>query len=310
YADGLVVDAAVSAAKLSHVTCGFLVDVRSSILLMRKILVRRFLPVLAALPVTSLIICVVWTVAEDPSGLTRTHCAIPNYVPSLSASVSSGLRKRIWIASIGLSCAARIFVHSTYNFSLSHLADVPIRMGFLLQAHYWLHLIEILCLFLLTIFTSKENFPIHRNAFSLFVISCSLFGFLDLHILRGLQNTYPSLTHSIRRKSHFYALMTVSILLSALCYLLHNRYCISHVYSIFALFEHIFILSNLAFHYYVIDVIGDLPLMFFDPIARTLSLDARSFLEGDPGVRGKTGREAPTNSGFGLRYQIITAEIV
>ncbi|KAH9285416.1 hypothetical protein ECG_01104 [Echinococcus granulosus] len=71
---------------------------------MRKIMVRRVLPALAALPVMSLIICVTWTIVEDPSGLTRTHCAIPNYIPSLSASVASGLRKRIWIGSIGFSC--------------------------------------------------------------------------------------------------------------------------------------------------------------------------------------------------------------
>nr|CDS16002.1 Frag1 DRAM Sfk1 [Echinococcus granulosus] len=243
---------------------------------MRKIMVRRVLPALAALPVMSLIICVTWTIVEDPSGLTRTHCAIPNYIPSLSASVASGLRKRIWIGSIGFSCAVRIFVNSTYNFTLSHLVYAPNCMGFLLQVHYWLHLVEILCLFSLTIFTSRENFQIHRNAFSLFVISCALFGFLDLHVLRGLRSTCPSLIHSIKWKHHFYAIMTVSIVLSAVCYLLHNRYCISHLYSVFALFEHIFILANLAFHYHVIDVIGDLPLVFFDPVTHTLSLDVIS----------------------------------
>ncbi|KAL5111992.1 Post-GPI attachment to protein factor 2 [Taenia crassiceps] len=208
---------------------------------MQKILVRQFLPALAALPVISLIICVVWTVAEDPLGLTRTHCSIPNYVPSLSASVASGLRKRIWIASIGLSCS----LLDAFNRNFMPLFPDNLHLkGKLSHAPKCLR-------------------PFRH-------IVCALWIFGSAHPARTSEHV-----HSLRRKSHLYALMTVSILLSAVCYLLHNRYCISHVYSVFALFEHIFILSNLAFHYYVIDVIGDLPLMFSDPITRTLSLNVR-----------------------------------
>ncbi|KAM7540176.1 hypothetical protein Aperf_G00000034663 [Anoplocephala perfoliata] len=212
---------------------------------------------------------------EDSVGLKRTHCGIPNYIPSLSASVDSGFRKRIWIASIGISCTLRLNIHAIYNHSLTDLLNSAYSRSLHLTAHFWVHLIEISSLFLLTIFTSVDNFPVHRNSFGLFVISCSLFGLLDLYILSGIQNSHPSLISTVNRKWRCYLIMTTSIFLSALCYVIHNRTCFPHLYSLFALTEHVFILANAAYHYYAVDIIGDLPFKIFDPQSRTPSLDFR-----------------------------------
>uniref|UniRef100_A0A5K3F4C4 Post-GPI attachment to proteins factor 2 n=1 Tax=Mesocestoides corti TaxID=53468 RepID=A0A5K3F4C4_MESCO len=243
-------------------------------LIMGNIAMCRVIPVVCMLPVVSLILCVTLTIIEDPLGLSRTHCTIPNYVPSLSASVSVGLRKRVWIASLGITCAIRLFISCAYNKALSNFVKPSNQyLVFLLQAHYWLHLSEITCLFLLTIFTSTENFPFHRNAFALFIISCVLFGLLDLHLLKMLRGTYAQVVRelllyksfkvdSIRKKRYLLTTMVFAILLSTSCYLLHNRYCIPHLYSLFALSEHVFILANVAFHYRIIDLIGEMPLNF------------------------------------------------
>ncbi|KAM3185052.1 hypothetical protein ACTXT7_007152 [Hymenolepis weldensis] len=210
---------------------------------------------------------------EDTVGLTRTHCNIPNYIPSLSASVSTGFRKRIWIASIGSSCILRLYIHVLYNQGLADLlATVYSSKSVLLIMHFWIHYIEIFSLFLLTIFTSVENFTLHRNSFGAFVLSCALFGLLDLYLLGRLKKSY-FLELSRKRKCRCYATMTISIFLSALCYIIHNYTCFPHLYSLFALTEYIFILTNVAYHYYIVDVIGDVPFNIFDLQSRTLSLD-------------------------------------
>ncbi|VDN99156.1 unnamed protein product [Rodentolepis nana] len=236
--------------------------------------VRTVVQITASLPIVSLITCILWTMFEDSVGLTRTHCNVPNYIPSLSASVSVGLRKRIWIASIGISCILRLYIHVLYNQGLADLL-VPVYSpkSLLLNTHFWVHYIEICSLFLLTIFTSVENFPVHRNSFGTFVISCGFFGFLDLFLLGRLQKSY-FLSLSWRRKCRCYAAMTISIFISALCYVAHNHTCFPHLYSLFALTEYTFILTNVAYHYYIVDVIGDVPFDIFRRQPPTLSLDS------------------------------------
>nr|CDS32262.1 ral GTPase activating protein subunit [Hymenolepis microstoma] len=220
------------------------------------LLVRTVAQITASLPTVSLFICILWTMFEDSVGLARTHCNVPNYIPSLSASVSIGLRKRIWIFSIGISCILRLYIHLLYNQSLADLlTPVYSPKSILLNAHFWVHYIEICSLFLLTIFTSVENFPVHRNSFGTFVLSCAFFGLLDLFLLGRLQKSC-FLSLSRKRKSRFYAAMTISIFISALCYVAHNHTCFPHLYSLFALTEYAFILTNVAYHYYIVDIIG------------------------------------------------------
>uniref|UniRef100_A0A0V0J6F9 Post-GPI attachment to proteins factor 2 n=1 Tax=Schistocephalus solidus TaxID=70667 RepID=A0A0V0J6F9_SCHSO len=186
--------------------------------------------IVCAVPIPVLIGCVLYTIYENPVGLDRTHCAIPNYIPSVSAATGVGYRKLFWTVSISLSCIIRVFLHIAYHHVLSDLfasgncVNEQCSLGF----HSCIHFTEILGLFLLTVFPSTESFPIHRNSFALFVTSSLLYGITDLYLLwrlRSLRVFESSVKKPLRRKRWTYVVMFISVFLATLFYFIHSTFC-------------------------------------------------------------------------------------
>ncbi|VDK88993.1 unnamed protein product [Dibothriocephalus latus] len=222
----------------------------------------RYSYIVCAVPIPVLIGCVLYTIYENPVGLDRTHCAIPNYIPSVSAATGVGYRKFFWTASISSSCIMRLFLHTAYHHAVGDLLASASFMNkdCSLLCHSCIHFTEILGLLLLTIFSSTENFPIHRNGFGLFVSSSIIYGITDLYLLwrlRNLRTFDNSVQKTLHRKRWTYIVMFTSVFLAMLFYFLHSTSCAHTIYSLFGLSELVFIFANTYYHFRAVDIIGD-----------------------------------------------------
>ncbi|KAL7062417.1 hypothetical protein AAHC03_01157 [Spirometra sp. Aus1] len=153
-----------------------------------------------------------------------------------------------------------MFLHTAYHYRVSDLLASSnfIKEQFSLRFHYCIHFTEILGLFLLTVFSSTENFPVHRNSFALFVSSSLLYGISDLYLLWRVVSlrTFSSSVRSLHQKRWIYVVMFISVFLAIFFYLLHSATCAHTIYSLFGLSELLFILANTYYHFRAVDLVG------------------------------------------------------
>ena len=205
-----------------------------------------------SLPLCGFIFCVLWSILYNFVDSTSTHCGVPNYLPSVSASIGSySPQKYVWRLTVALHSAPRYLVSIAY-YKLFHASN------FLLV----LNCAEISSLLGLSIISSTENFGkylhvhnclswssgskicfifvvIHANCFLLFITS-SFVGSI-VHLLQ--ENLWS------RFKLRTFGVNTVAWVLALFFYARHNQYCEIGVYSLFAASEYVFVISNMIFHF-------------------------------------------------------------
>ncbi|XP_028322429.1 post-GPI attachment to proteins factor 2-like isoform X2 [Gouania willdenowi] len=203
------------------------------------------------LPLVGLIVCLFISICFHFKESTYTHCQVANALPSISAAISLTPQRYIWRGCVGLHSAPR-FLFSFMYFSLYQRR----LQGALLRL---LGLMVLLCslmensgLLLLTYVASTENYELHKKGFIVFVLTSALYMLLTVGLCYIIQRKYVSLTghelKSYRWKLRLFLFNISCCLAAAYFFRRHNQHCEPQVYSLFALFEYLVVLSNMAFH--------------------------------------------------------------
>lgn len=202
------------------------------------------------LALTGLIACVVISLLYHFEESTYTHCQVPNYLPSVSASISLVPERYIWRFCIGLHSAPRFLVAAAY-FSLYRSRFSRSKVNLLLSGLALLSsLAENTGLLLLTYVASTETYSYHKHGFIIFIGASLVYMLITCRLWQVIKRFYvhPEEMTSYRWKVRFF-LFNVSCCLSAVYFFQrHNKYCEPGMYSVFALCEYLVVLSNMAFH--------------------------------------------------------------
>ncbi|KAL7853811.1 hypothetical protein AOLI_G00206550 [Acnodon oligacanthus] len=209
-----------------------------------------FAVVTVCLPLLGLITCITVSLLYHYNEATYTHCQVHNYLPSISAAISLTPERYIWRFCIGLHSAPRFLVAAAY-FSFyrgrfgRQLIDQLLSIFTLLCA-----LSENAGLLLLTYVCSTETYSLHKNGFIMFIGSsllhmmctCRLWQVITKYTVSAEEMT------SYRYKVRLFLFNIGLCLLAGYFFRRHNKYCEPGIYTLFALFEYLVVLSNMAFH--------------------------------------------------------------
>ncbi|XP_056140005.1 post-GPI attachment to proteins factor 2-like [Lampris incognitus] len=202
------------------------------------------------LPLFGLATCVLISYVFHFEDSTGTHCQVPNYLPSISASISLSPECYIWRFCIGLHSAPRLLVAFTY-FKFYHgrfASRFPESCVCCLNLAF--SFFENLGLFLLTYVSSSETYFVHKEGFVLFIVSSVIYMSITCWLWRIIRkySLNPEEAKSYHRKVRLLTLNICFCAFAAYFYWKHNMYCESGSYTFFALFEYLVVLSNMAFH--------------------------------------------------------------
>jgi len=214
-----------------------------------KIRFRYFAVATVSLPLGGLVFGVLWAIFTDFEGSTRTHCGAFNYLPSLSAAIGfSSVNDAVWKMCIGIHAIPRLIVTGMYNRYLSTVIHKSYRNCASIACFF--NAVENIGLLGLTFMTSKANYEIHKMSFVIFVMSFEIYIFIMVPLLsrcrcvKGNKHERKSLV----QKKNLLIINVISLIIVCYTFHRHNNYCEHGVYTIFALFEYIFVLANIGFH--------------------------------------------------------------
>ncbi|XP_017028573.2 post-GPI attachment to proteins factor 2 [Drosophila kikkawai] len=202
-----------------------------------------------SLPLGGFLFCVAWSLAFDFVRSTYTHCDVANYLPSVSAAIGNYEPQRtVWRLAIFLHLPLRLAAAKMY---LEHYREHIRRSRRLLGVlACCLNVVEDLALFCLSFWTSADHYETHRNAFVVF-IACSECYMLVSYLLNRNARKAVLLPHeekSLRYKRNLFLVNVVAFGLAGYCFVRHNSHCEAGVYTFFALFEYVVVLTNMGFH--------------------------------------------------------------
>jgi hypothetical protein len=191
----------------------------------------------------------------------RTHCDVYNVFPSVSSCISIFYpQSTIWRLAIGIDSFPRyliamIYFDKYYARMLVHATN-PAAFRLLIRVAFFLHIIELTSLLILTYVSSVEIFSIHMLAFVVFLASSSFYMLATIGVYYWpRQQGYSLSKHELKsrlKKQLAFGLYFLSFMLSLYFYIRHNRYCEPYVYSFFSLFEYVTILVNIYYHSLII----------------------------------------------------------
>ncbi|XP_010865046.1 post-GPI attachment to proteins factor 2 isoform X2 [Esox lucius] len=202
------------------------------------------------LALTGLIACIVISLMIHFDESTYTHCQVPNYLPSISASISLVPERYIWRFCIGLHSAPRFLVAAVYfcfyrgRFAKS-FPDLALSGLALITA-----IVENVGLLLLTYVSSTETYSVHKNGFITFIASSLLHMLITCRLWQVIKkfSLNPEELVSFRWKVRLFVFNVSCCLIAAYFFRRHNKYCEPGIYTMFALCEYLVVLSNMAFH--------------------------------------------------------------
>nr|XP_039269110.1 post-GPI attachment to proteins factor 2-like isoform X2 [Styela clava]XP_039269111.1 post-GPI attachment to proteins factor 2-like isoform X2 [Styela clava] len=215
--------------------------------------VRKIVLLGISLPMFGMFFGILWSIFFDMERTTATHCLVKNYLPSISAAFNYFPTSSVWRICISLHLFTKIvlFYLTTMNRSkkMNQLSLLAPYQGSLSKFATTMNGIENFSLLCLTMITSKENKTIHVISFTFFVIS-SISYIVSIYLLYSSMVLETQLERkSLRLKKRYCTINILSFLLVVYSYYRHNAYCEPGVYTMFAFFEYIFVLSNIGFHY-------------------------------------------------------------
>ncbi|KAM6961021.1 post-GPI attachment to proteins factor 2-like [Aplochiton taeniatus] len=202
------------------------------------------------LPLLGLITCIFISSVFHFEESTGTHCQVPNYLPSISASISLSPECHIWRFCIGLHSAPRLLVAVAYfNFYKGRFAP-RFPEGLLSCLNFFFAVTEDFGLLLLTYVSSNETYFVHKEGFVLFIASSLIHMLITCRLWHAIKKytLSPEDRKSYRWKVRFLLFNLSFCVFAAYFYWKHNMYCESGSYTFFALFEYSVVFSNMAFH--------------------------------------------------------------
>nr|XP_020472506.1 post-GPI attachment to proteins factor 2-like isoform X2 [Monopterus albus] len=139
------------------------------------------------LPLLGLITCVFISSAFHFEDSTGTHCQVPNYLPSISASISLSPECYIWRFCIGLHSAPRFLVAFTYFKFYKTRFNSKSPESSLSCLNLAFSISENLGLLLLTYVSSSETYFVHKEGFVLFIISSLIYMLITCHLWKAIK---------------------------------------------------------------------------------------------------------------------------
>lgn len=217
-----------------------------------RIPVKAVALVTMSFPLFSFLTCILWSLKYNFEASTATHCGVPNYLPSISATIGSFTPQRyIWRMGIAIHSAPRFLAAVCYyNCYISKLGTYDKGWTVLIRINCLLNVIENLALIGLTNVSSSENYAFHEKCFIAFMVCSEVYMLLSCYLSHKSRSRVPS---SLELKSFKWkmilAITNIAVFLAAAYYFVrHNQYCEPGVYTKFALCEYIVVLTNIAFH--------------------------------------------------------------
>uniref|UniRef100_A0A336LW04 CSON002692 protein n=1 Tax=Culicoides sonorensis TaxID=179676 RepID=A0A336LW04_CULSO len=224
----------------------------------------RFAVIVVSLPLFSFIFCVLYSVLFYFERSTATHCHVFNLLPSISAAIGNYQPQRIvWQVAIVTHFLPRLLVARMY---LKHYDDIirRNRRGFAYLA-VMLNVLENFALLGLSLFTSIDNYEIHKNCFCTFIGASETYMLIS-YFLNKNGRKIPELTKieekSLKYKQRLFIINVICFALAGYFFLRHNNYCEPMIYTFFALFEYIVVFTNMGFHMTAFWDFNDLSLSF------------------------------------------------
>ncbi|XP_055919813.1 post-GPI attachment to proteins factor 2-like [Eupeodes corollae] len=225
----------------------------------------RFAIYTVCLPLLSFIFCVIWSVLFFFERSTFTHCDVPNYLPSISAAIGSYQPQRfVWQLAICIHLLPRLGVAKMY---VEYYHEI-IRFKFMPLAHFacLLNVIENLALLGLSMWTSSDSYETHKFCFILFIATSEIYMLIS-YFLNKLGKKMTTSTRqeelALKYKGSLFLINIIAFAMAGYFFVRHNNHCEPGVYTYFAFFEYIVVLTNMGYHM----------TAYWDFFGRTLSFD-------------------------------------
>ncbi|XP_059478158.1 post-GPI attachment to proteins factor 2 [Neocloeon triangulifer] len=202
-----------------------------------------------ALPLLAFIFCIVWSVLFHFETTVSTHCKVSNWLPSISAAIGNeSPQKYVWMFFIALHAPTRflvVWMYVEYFWKVLH-GDILWLAGLTCLLNF----IENVALLGLTFFTSAEHYPIHEKCFITFIATSELYMILSSYLLsrRRSRPTNNIEGRSLSLKVKLLIVNVTSFMIAGYFFVRHNNYCEPYVYTLFALFEYIVVVTNMGYH--------------------------------------------------------------
>lgn len=201
------------------------------------------------LPFTGFVFCIIWSLMYNFEDSTFTHCKVQNFLPSISAAIGNYRTQRfVWGTAIAMHAMPRFMFAGMYRQYYKDVLNNKAQK--LATLACILNVIENLALIGLTFITSAYNYAIHEKCFMTFMVTSELYMALTCYLLTR-ERRLPSdnvESRSLRYKYQLVAINMTSFAAAGYFFIRHNRHCEPYVYSAFAFFEYIVVLTNMAFH--------------------------------------------------------------
>jgi len=214
-----------------------------------RVPLRKVVWITCSLPFTSFVFCVVWSLMYNFEDSTFTHCKVQNFLPSVSAAIGNYKTQRfVWGTAIAIHAGPRFFFTGLYRTYYRDILNAKSQN--LASVACLLNIIENIALFLLTFINSAYNYAIHEKCFMTFMITSELYMALTCYLMKKKRMIPPSNveSRSLRYKIQLIVINMTSFAAAGYFFIRHNRYCEPYIYSAFAFFEYIVVLTNMAFH--------------------------------------------------------------
>ncbi|XP_015117825.1 post-GPI attachment to proteins factor 2 [Diachasma alloeum] len=202
-----------------------------------------------SLPFFAFVFCILWSVTYNFEHATSTHCQVYNFLPSISAAIGNYKpQKDVWKIAIALQAVNRFLVFAMYYYYYKEVvhkwAEGVSRSALFAYA------LENISLVTLSFWTSSENYAFHKLSFITFLIMSLIHMGLSIYIEKNCRHASRDANElrSYVLKTRAMTLNIFSIFMACYFFWRHNAYCESFVYSMFALFEYMVVLTNMAFH--------------------------------------------------------------
>lgn len=169
---------------------------------------------------------IVWTLLYDFERATYTHCDVRNYLPSISAAIGNyEPQKTMWRLAIVLHLPMRLAV--AYIYSKYYRDNIRKNRRIFAQSAVTLNVVENLALLSLSLWTSSDDYEIHRNAFITFIACSEIYMFITyfLHKNGRKQQLTELEERSVKYKFYFFVANLIAFALAGYFFLRHNAKC-------------------------------------------------------------------------------------
>ncbi|KAH8294196.1 hypothetical protein KR054_009341, partial [Drosophila jambulina] len=201
------------------------------------------------LALVGFIFAVVWSLIFEFERSTYTDCHVTNYLPSISAAIGNYEPQRtVWQLAIFLHSPLRLVMAKAY---LEHyFKDFRRSRQLLGVLAFFLNVVEVLALVCLSFWTSSDHYQTHKYAFLIFIACSESYMLISCFLYRNAPGAglLPLEAKSLRYKRNLFSVNVVSFGLAGYCFIRHNSDCEAGVYTFFALFEYVVVLTNIGFH--------------------------------------------------------------